>query len=324
MNDKKIYMVDVPAKNIPTFRYQIAQKNGIKQIMMTTWGGLGDQVCAEPTLRYAFELFPDYEISLLTSFPELFHHLPFKRIIDNKSEEAKSLNDEEWLVIHTYHPKHSMTQDFLLHHYTQCVDFSSLCAFQRQLPINQRQIMLFGGGESVIEDVNIVIHPGRHWQSKTFPKWWWDEVIKRLSRIYSKVVIIGKDIDENTGTVDVEVPENCIDLRNKLSLLQLVSILKNCKVVLTNDSAPLHIASAGIAQILYVATCKDSEYLTHWRFGEFGWGMQNLSQDGLWLHQNTCPIRDEPLTIDTMPEKLLKDCLPSPNYVIEQVHKAMQ
>jgi len=321
--DKIVHMVDVPAKNIPPFRYDIAKKAGIKQIMMTTWGGLGDQVCGEPALRYAFKLFPDYEISLLTSYPELFTHLPFKAIINNKSLEAKSLNDDEWLVLHTNHPHHSMARDFLAHHYTQCVDFASLCAFQRQLPIRDRQIQIAKGDRVVdLWQSRIVIHPGRHWQSKTFPKAWWDEVIQRLCQTYSGVVIVGRDVDEETGTVPVEVPENCIDLRNKLTLAQLATILTEAKVVVTNDSAPLHIAAAGDAHILFLATCKEADHLMHWRHGEFGWRMKNLSLDGLWNHQDSCPIRDEPLTIDTMPSGLMEKCLPNPRVVIEQVRKA--
>lgn len=319
---KTVHMIDVPAKNIPPFRYELARKQGIKQIMMTTWGGLGDQVCSEPTLRYAFKLFKDYKISVLTSFPELFTHLPFEKIYDNKSEEAKALNDEEWLVIHTSHTQHSMAADFIAHHYTQCVDYSSLVALQRQLPIEERQVKLIGS-DRVCEPSEVVIHPGRHWQSKTFPKKWWSEIIKNLCDTYERVTIVGKDIDENTGTVDVDVPKNCLDLRNKLSLGQLVQTILDSKVVLTNDSAPLHIAAAGESHILYFATCKHSEYLTHWRKGVFGWRMKNLALDGLFNYQDSIPIREEELRIDEMPKWMLDASLPSVNSVIEEVRKCV-
>lgn len=311
-------MVDVPAKHIPPLRYKIAMDQGIKQIMMTTWGGLGDQVCAEPSLRYAFKLFKGYEISLLTSFPEMFVHLPFKNIFSK--DEAKKLNEDEWLVIHTNHPNNNMTRDFITHHFTHCVDFSSLCAFQRQLPIEDRQIELPEWDIAFSEDFKIVIHPGRHWQSKTFPKTWWDEVVKIISNKYSEVVIVGKDIDQETGTVDVKVPSNCLDLRNEQSLPELTMLLKTAYIVITNDSSPLHIAASGNAHVLFIPTCKHPDYLMHWRHGVFGWRMHNLGQDGLWNYQNSCPIRSEPLMIDKMPEDLLLRCLPDPRHVLDTIN----
>ena len=311
MDPQTIHMVDVPAKQIPTFRYHIAKMAGVKQIMLTTWGGLGDQVCGEPAARYAFELFPKHEISLITTFPELFSHLPFKKIY-SKAEMA-SLSEDEWLVLHTNPSHENMARDFLLHHYTQCVDFSTLCAFQRQIPIASRQIVLPTCEIDHSLHGAIVIHPGRHWQSKTFPSAWWSEVIKCVSQNSENVVVVGKDVDSETGTVDVTIPGNVTDLRNKLSLLELSSVLQSAKVVITNDSAPLHIASAGDAMILYVATCKADEYLTHWRKGQFGFKMKNLGLTKPWEFQHSTPIRETPLAIDQIPEGILLDCLPEPS-----------
>lgn len=319
-------MLDVPAKHIPAIRYSLAKKDNVKQILMTTWGGLGDQVCAEPTLKYAFTLFKDYEISLMTSFPELFTHLPFVNIFKSGSPESMRLNEDEWLILHTNHPNNCMTRDFITHNYTHCVDFSSLCAFQRQLPIKDRTIKLscdeqdrvlpFGQGR-------IIIHAGRHWQSKTFPATWWNKVIKLISDNFSGVVLVGKDVDQETGTVEVEQNINVIDLRNKLTLRQLALILGEAKVVLTNDSAPLHMATIGDAYILFIASCKQDDYLYHWRNSFFGYKMKNLGRDGLWNHQDSCPIRDEPLTIDTISNGLLNNLLPHPEVVLKNVKIAM-
>lgn len=322
--EKIVHMVEVPAKHIPPFRYSLAKQAGINQIMMTTWGGLGDQVCAEPTLRHAFNLFPGYKISLLTSFPELFAHLPFKQIFNNK--DAASLNDDEWLVIHTYHPAANMSADFLTHQYMHCVDFSSLCAFQRQLPIKERHIQLpFSEVDRVLDrhQATIIIHPGKTWPSRTLPKVWWDEVLKRLCDNFAGVVIIGQDVSESIGTVDVAVPENCTDLRNKLSISQMAFLLMDAKVVITNDSAPLHIASAGDAHILFLSTCRDPDFLTHWRYGQFGWRMKNLSIDGLWNHQESCPVRDEALDMSPMSPSLMEKCLPNPRVILDQTRKAI-
>lgn len=314
-------MTEVPARQIPGLRYAMALGAGIRQIMMTTWGGLGDQVCGEPALRYAFKLYPDYKISLYTSFPELFKHMPFQKIYSK--DQQHQLKDDEWLTLHTNSPHNNMSRDFLAHHFTQCVDFSTLCAFQRQLPLKDRHVQL--QGDKMEQTQPIVIHPGRHWQSKTFPKSWWNGVIKWIVDEFGpeNVCIVGKDIDKDTGTVDVDTA-GAIDLRNKLSLRELVTVCKAAKVILTNDSAPLHIGAAGDAWVLFVASCKESEHLLHWRYGKWAWRMEALELDGLWNHIDTRPVRETPLSIDTMPNWLLYQLLPTPYDVLERVKAAYE
>ncbi len=317
ISNTTIYMADVPAKQIPPFKYQIAQITNVTKIMVTSWGGIGDVVCGEPAARYTFKVFPGYEICMMTKYPEFFQHLPFSRFFHPDSEESRQLKQEEWLVINTNPPNDNMSRDFLLHHYTQCVDFSTLCALQRQIPIKERQIQLSNYPVKSFLDKAIVIHPGRHWQSKTFPAKWWNEVIKELCEFSDDVLIIGKDVDSETGTVDIELPSNCCDLRNKQSIQDLISVLNNARVVVTNDSAPLHIASAGKAKIVFFATCKDAEHITHWRDGQFGKDMWNLSVDGLWNHQETSPIRTKAIEIDKMPQEMLEGCLPDPEVAVQ-------
>lgn len=322
-NDPEL-LVQVPAKQVPPYRYAIAQERGIKQMILTTWGGCGDQVCGEPTARYAFKLFEGYEISLLTSYPDLFTHLPFKKIY-HKSE-APNLNDQEWLVKHTNPSNHFMARDFINHHFTQVVDFSSLCAFQRQLPIEDRAIKLPKSDFGERFKLPILIHPGRHWESKTFPKMWWDAVIGKLAKLYPfRIGIIGKDVDAETGTVDVEVPEGVFDFRNKMSILDLSSALQAAQVVVTNDSAPLHIAAAGFAKIIFISSCKESDHLKHWRRSkqsgkvEWAWNMKNMELTGLWEMQSSIPIRDTEFRIDLMSPEMMEKILPDPMSVVDEV-----
>lgn len=322
MSEKTIHMVDMPAKQIPALKYGIALDKGIKQIMMITHGGLGDQVCAEPALRYAFKLFKGYEICLLTSFPELFTHLPFRSIYSK--DDTKFLIDHEWLVLHTNAPDGNVVRDFITHNYTQVVDFSTLCAFHRQIPIKDRTVKLVGCDVDY-KEFDIVIHPGRHWKSKTFPKHWWNHMIEEIKDSFPgrRIAIIGKDVSPEIGTVDVVVPNGFMDLRNKLSLKELVTVLQTAKTVLTNDSAPLHIAASGDAHIYFIASCKEAEYLMHWRTGEFGWRMKNLEMDGLWNHQDSAPIRKESLTIEHMSDQLMEMLLPHPLTVVSWMKKGL-
>jgi ADP-heptose:LPS heptosyltransferase len=310
-------VVDIPAKQIPPLKFQLADQAGVKQILITAYGGLGDQVCAEPAMRAAFKIFKGREISLLASHPDIYSHLPFKNVY--RHEEATKLIDDEWIVLHTYMPDFSLAADFIAHHFTQAVDYATLCALQRQLPITEREIKLTGDRSHGLKH-KVVVHPGRHWPANTFPKAWWDEVIERLVLTGCDVAIVGKHVTNGHGTVDVAIPKGCTDLRNQLSVKGLVGLLQDAQVVLTNDSGPLHVAASGNAEILFMAGSKGPDYLTHWRGGQFGQGMKNLNPNGLWSTLDTDPIRPEALD---MSQPYEHKGLPSPASVVYEVRKAL-
>lgn len=311
-------MIDIPAKQVPPIKYSMVKN---KNIIITTQGGLGDQVCSEPAIRYAFNIFNGYEISLITSFPELFFHLPFKNIWHKSDPELLNIaeNEDNWLVLHCYAPTNSLTSNFIEHAFIQPVEYACLSAYQRQIPIINRQIKLSRSwDESRGEKRKIVIHPGKGWESKTFPVEWWQSVADHLGRIYpNDLVIIGNNINQNQGTVDIKAPKYSLDLRNKLTLNELASILHDADLVITNDSAPLHMATTGDACILFIASCKHPDYLKHWRKGIFGWRMFNLEKTGLWDYNNECPIREKPYLIDQMDEEIMKQVLPPVYEVID-------
>lgn len=284
---------EIPAMFVPSFRKAVAGQRGVKnKILLKTWGGLGDQICAEPTLRFALDRFKEYEISLDAMVPELFTHLKFHKVYDQKKNPA---NEDEFDVFHTICSDQDFFWEYVCHLYTHCIDFPSICAFRSQLPRAYREIQLHPSQEiydkitPLMSDfVNkipfVVLHPGKHWQSKTFPKWWWDRVISYLKRNDCLPVIIGGHADDINGlrtTVDVDT-EGCVDFRNKFSVMETVAILKKSRVLLTNDSAPLHMAASTNAWIGFVSMNKHPEYITHTRYGEFGWRMKSFELGGVW------------------------------------------
>lgn len=310
---------------IPTFmlsnmRADYAVRNGFsKRLMLRTWGGLGDQICAEPTLRYAVETFTDCEISLASDHHELFAHLKFKEVFDTK--RVHPVLDRHLLFDTIVPPQHLFWQ-FVNHMNTHCVDFASICAFRCQLPTARREVKL-SPTETDIVTVSemfeknqaimpVAIHPGRHWQSKTFPKDWWDAVISTLLSARITPVLIGNDTDDNRGTVDVDVPEGVLDLRGKLSIMESVALVQNVRVLLTNDSAPLHMAASGNAWIGYVPTVKHPDHITHWRNGKWGWRMRAFGNGGVWDEWSLLPNVNATQSVENVGDEKLRSWLPSP------------
>lgn len=311
--------VIVPAHMIPAWNiWNATQKKNDKNVLINCWGGLGDEICAEPAIRYGIKTFKNLNISLAARTPEIFKHLRFEKVYDTKKTE----NYPDWdkyLTLNTIvNPKHLFWQ-YLSHMLCNPVDFTSISLWRMALPISERQISLpdFEISDKIRPVLNskkpvIVVHAGKHWQSKTFPKSWWDETIKAFIRAGFVVALIGKNVDENVGFVPVDALE-CIDLRDQLSIQDFLCLLKNSKFVFSNDSSPIHAAAAGDAFIGFVATLKHPDFLMHWRNGVFGYKTKNFGLDGAWNHVNQCAIQETEVKIEVLPDGLMEKILPNPS-----------
>ncbi len=316
--------VNIPVQMHPLFRTQIAIDNGVEEnLIFKTWGGLGDQICAEPTLRHAIKMFKNCNITLASERPELFSHLKFHEVFDTTKQKV---DYSKYLPFETITPPNdsNMVWLFFSHLLTHCVDFPSMCAYRSQLPVSEKEIFLKGKClENISIDFNRYVHPGKHWQSKTFPKSWWDAVIFWLTQYGASPAIIGADTDDNRSTVAVDT-SGCLDLRNKLSVMESVWILQRAKVLLTNDSAPLHMAasrdpddlSTGHCHIGFVATCKHPDFITHWRHGQWGYNMKNHGKGGVWEILDYCPNKKQKVEVENVGDHLL-DWLPDPKEYAE-------
>lgn len=312
----------IPASAIPSYRVWKARERGVhRNFLITTWGGLGDQVCAEPVIRYALKTFNKCDISLYSEAPELFEHLKFKNVFRVGDKDNKP-NMEDYIHFTSIQNPDTLLWEFASHMITHCVDFVSICMFRCQLPNAQKEINLPDYPNTVDYDVNnsVVVHAGKHWQSKTFPKQWWDDVIGELKKRSFDIILIGKDgstTAENTGYVDVD-SSGCIDTRDKLNLKQLVGLLKSSKYVLTNDSSPIHIAASGDAFIGFVASCKHPDYIMHWRKGQWAYKMKNFGLDGAWNYWDNNPAQSDTgaeISVEKLPEGVLEKILPDPRAV---------
>lgn len=313
--------VAIPMAHLPIFRSQLAIQDGIeRRLLFKTWGGIGDQICAEPTLRYALKMFKDCEFYLASEIPELFSHLKFKRVFDLREEIP---NYNRYFLFDTITPPDdsNLVWQFFSHMLTNCVDFPSLCALRLQLPIEFKEIEMYGVKPASLElsDIrnSVVVHAGKHWQSKTFPKEFWDRVLAGLKVRGIQPILIGANADDNRGTVDVNA-EGCLDLRNKLSIMESIWLLQHAKVLLTNDSSPLHMAATGKAWIGYIATCKHPDMITHWRRPSPGeapvwqWREVNFGKGGIWDIIDYCPNKAQKVEAEFVPPDILASWLPNP------------
>lgn len=104
----------------------------------------------------------------------------------------------------------------------------------------------FKGDERVV----IAVAPGSKWFTKMWPADYYSELLDMLAR-HSEVqtLVIGSDEDRR---LRVEIPPCAVDLRGQTKLLEVAELLRRCDVLVSNDSSPIHIASAFSCHIVAI------------------------------------------------------------------------
>lgn len=312
--------LNIPAMELPSFRIHVAvQKKVENKILLCTGGGIGDYITAEPSFRFAMRNFKNCEFYLLSQIPDLFRHLSFKQIFNEKREEKPKF--DEYFTFRSMPDHEGVQSEFITQLWTNCVDYSSLNMFRFQLPPEDREIKLVPSARDLlaaeqVQNRDVAIHAGMTWQSRTFPESWWNAVLKAIIKAKGRPLLIGARSADDRGTVNVDV-QGCLDLRGKLSVMESVAVLQKTKVLLTNDSAPLHMAASGDSWIGMISTARHPYYITHWRKGRWSWRQENLSRGGLWQTYSVCPNQVKQVNISVCDPEELLSWLPEPEYCAE-------
>lgn len=180
---------------------------------------------------------------------------------------------------------------------------------------NEYNIELYPGSEDQkkIEEILssyknkklIAIAPGSRWFTKKWPLEYFNEIIGKLSENDDILQVIIGGSEEKL--LNVKLNKNCLDLRGETTLLELAELLKRSEIVLTNDSSPIHIASA----------FKDTYILaifgpTVKKFGFFPWSKNSevMEVEGLKCRPcaihggNSCPEKHFRCMLEITPDKV--------------------
>lgn len=323
-----LFVLDLIKKDLDN--WYTASKNGgyhyKRHILIDVQGGLGDQISAEPTIRFMQKyVYPDDDITVLTHFPRIFKHLKNVKIFSHG--EFKGENDVPYYHICSLPGPETLMWQCVSNLMCHTVDFSSMALLRRILPNKDKQLKIetnLSDISKVIEVVGIrnlndliLIHPGRHWQSKTFPIQWWQDVVNGLAEEKLPVCIIGKD-ETTRGVLDIKIPEGVLDTRNLLDLDSLITLISQAKITVSNDSAPIHIAGAFDNYIVLIPTCKHPDHILPYRNGT-----QNYKTTVLYKDLACYEFDSRPTSIyGVLGDKLKKDFsfyLPEPKLVVSKI-----
>jgi heptosyltransferase-2 len=89
-------------------------------------------------------------------------------------------------------------------------------------------------------DIMIALAPGSVWATKRWP--YYSELAQRLSS-RARIVVVGAAADAPLARDILAAAPNAIDATGRLSLLASAELIGRAALLVTNDSAPLHLAS---------------------------------------------------------------------------------
>lgn len=269
-------------KDSPIFKYT-------RTIVIIVSGGMGDQIDAEPALRYIKKIYQnEARIIVATHWPRLFKHLDYEILEHIDFEQRKFMPFYKML---TFPDPKTITYSIISNLLCHTVDYCSIATLQRTLPFEEKIIHLdiTKEDDEELNDIldgfelekSIVIHAGRHWESKTFPVEWWESVVNKISNKIP-VCLIGTDNHENRGAYQIKLPDNSINLIDRTTVGTLISVIHRSPVLLSNDSVPIHIAGAFENWIVLIPSCKHPDHVLPFRKTPEGFITNRYRTDALY------------------------------------------
>ena len=246
--------------------------------------GLGDLICATPTIKKISEAYQK-RIIVISNMPEIFKMNPHVE----KSYKASSVDigyiKENYIVHNSFYNvgkkdergiemKHNMMDIRQFHaiHLGFMLGHDEMECFYR--PTEECSF-------EIPKKPYILIHPVSTWPSRTWSSKNWMNLTKQLNDSGFDVVSIGKDSSE-TGFFNVEKPvfnfqiEKGLNLMNKTSISDCWHLMDNAKAFVTMDSGLLHLAGTNNVPIIHLGSSIKPEFRIPYRykFGSFNHKVQ--------------------------------------------------
>ena len=116
----------------------------------------------------------------------------------------------------------------------------------------------------------VLLHPFARGSGKSLS----DRTVVEFCRAFAptRVVVVGK------SKLRAKIPENCVDLTNQTTLLQLVWLARAARFTISVDSGPMHIAAAISANLLSIHTWTDPRRVGPYNASAWIWRSGELRQ----------------------------------------------
>lgn len=156
----------------------------------------------------------------------------------------------------------------------------------------------------------ILLAPGSKWFTKKWPIEYFNEVIGQVMN--RKDIITGIIGGADEMALKIVSGGNIVDFRGKTTLLELAELIKRSELVVTNDSSPIHIASAWKnVKILAIfgPTVKELGFFP-WSENSKVFQIKSLTCRPCSLHGgDKCPQRHFKCMLDIKPKMILDEIM---------------
>jgi len=151
------------------------------------------------------------------------------------------------------------------------------------LPLDERTVDILSADFNIKDTRNLVaLHP---WTSDPLKQWPYEKFRELAERLIKEqgipvVIIGGKDELSKSKEFFRDIDDNLINLTGRTTLMQLAAVLKKCKLLISGDSGPAHLASAVGTRVLAVFR-NDISAKSARRWGPCGEGHIVMEKDNL-------------------------------------------
>jgi ADP-heptose:LPS heptosyltransferase len=118
----------------------------------------------------------------------------------------------------------------------------------------------------------VLLHPFSRGARKSLRTSVVEELCRTLDPV--RVVIVGK------SSRKISVPENCVNLLNQTTLLQLIWLIRGARFVISVDSGPMHIAAAVTSKLVSIHTWSDPRQVGPYNAEAWVWKSGELLRAG--------------------------------------------
>lgn len=166
--------------------------------------------------------------------------------------------------------------------------------------------------QNLLKNINnplVAIAPGSVWQTKKYPEEYFETISNYLVKENYFVVFIGGQSDyELCNRLSSKINEDSLSFAGNLSITESVELLRNCNLLISNDSAPTHLGMVANIPVLTIY-CSTIPGFGFFPYNEYSF---SISFDGLeckpcGIHgRKSCPIKTFDCGYKLLPDKVIE------------------
>jgi hypothetical protein len=319
-------VLDLIARDLDSWRQTAPHYRYPNNVAFIVQGSLAEQIAAEPVIRYAKDvIYRGDNLTLVSAWPAVFGHLdlPIFRAFNEDASAPK---------FHArYTREHPEARHKPLFHQVHPTTLAAITALGLELPAAARtpKLAVHPATRATLAEIVparnleslVLVHPGGGLPANSFPPDVWQSYADALVERGYEVAVIGNRGGDDWGIVNFD-RSRVIDLVDRLSLAELVALVSQARVLVSNDSAPVQIAGAFDNWIGVIATLRLAEYVLPWRKASQHYRAASLERAVLaadYFHKPSGSIQP---ALDACDEARLRECLPEPRTIVEFADRA--